>query len=275
MSSLKKNYSFKTNRTIWRIIPAESNLLVIEERDTNSREVFFNVLTLDEGKIILNGFQLEEKYWVGIESVYKDIIFFHKFKKPDLPGHRGIYAFDIQKKKIIWQNDDLLFSFVKDEMVYAYQQTFDGRKYFIIKVFTGEVIREFENDFSDLNRLREDAAMSNFANTFLFPQSYKGEFDNSNFENLINHLTSEFKVEGTVNWLSKEDLVMFNYHEQNSHGTFNNYFKVYNSDKSKYILKETLNAKSKNLVPDSFFVIGNLLFLLIEKNRLVVYEIMQ
>ena len=130
MASLKKNYSFSNKREIWRLIPSESGYLVIEERDMNSKQVYFNCLKTADGEILFRNFQLEEKFWVGIEAVYKDIIFFHKFRKPDMPGHRGIYALDISSKKLIWQNDDLIFLLAKDDKVFAYQSTFEGRQYY-------------------------------------------------------------------------------------------------------------------------------------------------
>ncbi len=95
MASIKKNYSFSNKREIWRLIPSQSGYLVIEERNMKSKEVFFNCLKLDDGKIYFKNFQLDEKFWIGIEAVSKNIIFFHKFRKPDMPGHKGIYAFDI------------------------------------------------------------------------------------------------------------------------------------------------------------------------------------
>lgn len=274
MSSLKKNYTYSTKRNIWRLIPTSSNLLVIEERDTASKEVFFNCITLDKGNIILKNYQLEEKYWAGIEAADGNIIFFHSFKKPNMPAHKGIYAFDVFTKKFIWQNEDLLFYLIKDKMVYAFQQTFEGRKYFVLDALTGKIIREFENGTLDINKLREEAAQSDFANTFLFPKNSNPNLDASIFGKLFEQFTSQIKIEGTINFLTKNDLVMFSYHKQNSDHTFDNCFKVYHIKKSKIILDETLNSKSKNLMPDSFFIVENLLLLLIEKNKLAVYRIM-
>ena len=97
---LKKNYKFDNKRQIWRIIPTNSGKLVIEEREPEKKQVYFHCLTLDSGKKILSNFQLEDNFWVGIETVQDDIIFFHKFAKPDMPKHRGIFAFDLFKKRI-------------------------------------------------------------------------------------------------------------------------------------------------------------------------------
>ena len=275
MAGLKKNYSFTSKRNIWRLIPSESGYLVIEERDMSSREVFFNCLNLNDGKVLFKNFQLEEKHWIGIESVHNNLIFFHKFRKPDMPGHKGIYAFDILNRKMIWQNDDLLFLFAKDDKVYVYQSTFEGRQYYVLDSHTGNIIEEMGSEFSQISKLREEEMRSDFTNTFLYPQPFNDNLESGDVPKSMKGLLTEIKVVGKINWLVLKDLIMFNYHEQNSNGTFNNYFKVFDLLKQKYILNETLNLKAKNLVPESFFVVEDLIFLLVEKTKLVVYRIMQ
>ena len=275
MALLKKNYTFSSKRNIWRLIPAESDLLVIEERDTTTKEVFFNCLTLSEGKPVFKNLQLGEKYWIGIEAVHKNIIYFHKFNRPDLPGHKGIYAFDVFEKKVLWLNDDLQFLFADEDKVYSFQQTFEGRKFFVMDFLTGSLLSELKGDSSELNKLRANVFQSDFLNSFLFPSIHDGILENGEVDKLINQILSEFNVEGNFSVIKHLGLILFSFHTKNSDGTYNNYFRVYDVEKGKYVLKETLNIKSKNLVPDSFFILRNLLFLLIEKNKLVVYRIMQ
>jgi hypothetical protein len=275
MAGLKKNYSFTSKRNIWRLIPSESGYLVIEERDMSSREVFFNCLNLNDGKVLIKNFQLEEKHWIGIESAHDNLIFFHKFRKPDMPGHKGIYTFDILNKKMIWQNDDLLFLFVKDDKVYAYQSTFEGRQYFVLDSPTGNIIEEMGSEFSQISKLREEVKRSDFTNTFLYPQQFNDNLESGDVPKSMKGILTEIKVVGKINWLVLKDLIMFNYHEQNSDGTFKNYFKVFDLLKQKYILNETLNLKAKNLVPESFFIVEDLIFVLVDKTKLVVYRIMQ
>ncbi len=275
MASLKKNYSFSSKRNIWRLIPTSSKFLVIEERDIITKEVFFNCLNLNDGKVFFKNFQLEEKHWIGIESVHNNLIFFHKFQKPDMPVHKGIYTFNILNQKMIWQNDDLLFLFVMDDKVYAYQSTFEGRQYFVLDYDTGNVIEELGNDFSLINKLREELISNDFVSTFLYPEQFNENLDTDDAARLMKGFIAERNIVGKINWLAVKNLIMFNYHEQNSDNTFNNYFKVFDSTKQKYTLNETLNSKNKNLISDSFFIVGELLFLLVEKTKLVVYRIMQ
>src|ERR1035438_10581773 len=104
---LHRNYTFSNNRQIWRIVPGGEGKLVIEERDLSTRAVFFSCIEMRTGKVILDSLQFEEKFWIGIEDVYKDVIFFHRYNRPDRKStrlnssHLGIsYAvFCLKKKK--------------------------------------------------------------------------------------------------------------------------------------------------------------------------------
>ena len=97
---IKKLYSYKSEKQIWRILISGSDKLILETRDLNTKEVFFNCLFIENGKSIFSNLQLDEKCWIGIEDIYKGIIFFHYFPKPDMPHHKGIIAFDITAQKI-------------------------------------------------------------------------------------------------------------------------------------------------------------------------------
>jgi len=275
MAAVKKVYSFTNKRDIWRLIPSESGYLVIEERDAKTREVFFNCLKTTDGKILIKNFQLEEKYWAGIEAVHSDLIFFHKFRKPDMPNHKGIYVLDIPTQKIIWQNDDLVFQLAKDDAVFAFQTGFDGRNYFYLNSKTGEVIKNLGDNFDEVNKLREELMQNDFMKSFSFPAQFINDENDSVTSQLFKSLKEDKNIIRNIDWLKLNNYILFNYHRTNSDHTFNNNFRIFDLAKQKYVLKETVNSNTTKLIPESFFLINNLLFLLIEKSKLVVYRIMQ
>ncbi len=143
---IKKLYKHNNGKQIWRILPTVSNKLVIEERDIESKEVFFSCLDIQSGKNIFKDYQHDEKHWIGIESIYNDIIFFHAYGKPDMPAHKSIIAFDIHTQSVLWQNDNYVFSFVYNDKVYCYQQRFESRVFFALDYITGDVVEELGND---------------------------------------------------------------------------------------------------------------------------------
>jgi len=67
-----------------------------------------------------------------------------------MPHHRGIIAYDIEKKKKIWEDLENTFLFIKNDKVYSFQQNFDGRDFFTLNYTTGEVIEKLGNDSSSI-----------------------------------------------------------------------------------------------------------------------------
>src|ERR1035437_7466944 len=152
--NLYSNYTYSHNKQIWRIIPGSPGKLVIEERDPDTREVFFSCIDLNSGNVLLDNLQFDEKFWVGVEDVYKDVIFFHKYQKPDLPGHADIIAYDINKKEELWRSEKYIFSLLYDDKLYCFRNFFEGKKYYQLDYLTGELLYELDDDFSQIGHLK-------------------------------------------------------------------------------------------------------------------------
>jgi hypothetical protein len=139
---LEKHIEVKSNSQIWRLLINQNDDLLIETRDAEKKEVFFSALQLQSKKNLMSNFQFDEKFWLGIDGFHNNLIFFHSFAKPDLPGHNEIIAFDILNKEIIWHNQQLAFLFVFEDVVYAHQQGFDGKLFFSVDYKSGNVIKQ-------------------------------------------------------------------------------------------------------------------------------------
>jgi hypothetical protein len=271
---LKKNYKFDNGRQIWRIIPTNSGRLVIEEREPEKKQAYFHCLTLDSGKRILNNFQFDDTFWVGVEAVHSDIIYFHKFAKPDMPKHRGIFAYDFMKKDFLWKNPELIFLFLYKDKLYAYREKFAGRSYLAINTNNGEVIEDIGENYEHINNLRNEASMKEAENSYLFPETFEVDSGVDNRANeLVKSLRNDFVVSGKIEYLLKDQLLLMSFHENNSKGSMNNLFKAVDLSTGKYILEEVINKETSLFLTDSFFVKDDLLFLLFGKTRLVVYKI--
>lgn len=272
MAAIKKIYSFTNKKDIWRLVPSESGYLVIEERDIKTKEVFFNCLKTNDGEMVFKNYQFEEKFWIGIEAVYENIIFFHKYRKPDMPGHSGIYAVDVLSQNIIWQNEDLTFLFARNDTVFAYQTMFEGRNYFLLDSLTGKILQDLGSEYQDIKKMREELMQNDFANNFLFPEKLVESENNQDEISIFDHEIKKDIIAGDVYSVKFNNYLMFSFHQQNMDKTFDNFFEVYDILRSKSVIREKINSKLEKLVFDSFFMIGDLLFVLIEKSKLVVYK---
>lgn len=271
---LKKNYSFTNKRQIWRLIPTDTGKLIIEERNTDTKQVYFNCLQIDSGKKIFKNLQLDEKFWIGIEAVYKDVIFFHKFAKPDMPQHLGIIAFDINNQKILWRLPDQSFQLAAKDTVYSYQQLFERKKYFALNFETGEEYDEVTVTDELINKLNDEMYNANEQTGYIFPSAYSALSENNAVTNeYLENYKKENVITGKIDYLLLYSHLLFSFHTVNSNGTLKNHFKAVDLSTGKFILEEVLNKESKLFIPESFFIKDDLLFLLIEKTRLNVYSI--
>jgi hypothetical protein len=274
MAAIKKAYNYSRGRQIWRLLPAVTNKLIIEERDTSTKEVFFNCIDINSGEKIFYDFQLDEKYWTGIETIYNDIIIFHKYASRDMPGHDEIIAFDIYSKKILWQNNEYVFLFISDDKIYCCRNKFEGRDFFSLDYKTGILLESLGDDASRVNKLRENSF--NLVNTggYLFPESYypvPGK--NSETGKYFEQFTTENNTAGKIEFIETDDILFFNSHHVLSGWSLKNIFKAIEISSKKVILDETLNYRTETFIPDCFFIKDRLLFLLIEKIKLKVCSV--
>jgi len=271
---LKKNYIHDNKRQIFRLLPTDTGKLIIEERETDKKQAYFNCLDIDSGRKIFRSLQMDEKFWLGIEAVYKDVIFFHKFGKPDLPQHHGITALDINTQQILWEDEDRSFLFIKDDKVYSYQQKFEDREYFTQDYLSGEITGELGTDSHSINLIREEVIASEDFSGYHFPEAFETNYGlHSAAADILSKLREQHLISGKIEYILIDDLLMFNYHEVNNNNSLNNIFKAVDLSKGKYILEEILNSYTQAFAPDSFVIKNNLLFLLIERTKLGVYKI--
>ncbi len=271
---IKQRYTYSNKRQLWRLLPADSGKLIIEERDVDSKEVYFNCIDIYSGKDIFKNYQLEEKSWIGIEYIYKDIIFFHHYVKPDMPEHTGIIAFDINSKKIIWASNEYVFLFVLNEILYCYKPKFEGRHFYSLNYKTGEIIEDLGDNAGLINDERNTAMNNELFSDYLFPEPFNNTKNiSSEITKIFQNLKNEFVIFGNIEFITKNGLLLFNYHKITDNGNFKNIFNAIDILTGLRIFELVMNNQTKVLMPDSFFVKDNLLFLLKEKNRLVVCSI--
>jgi hypothetical protein len=268
--NITSNYTFANNRQIWRIIPGGEGKLVIEERDPSTREVFFSFIEMETGKVILDSLQFDEKFWIGIEDVYKDVIFFHKYNKPDMPWHSNIIAYDINKKEQLWHSEEYIFSLTYDDKLYCYKNKYEGRIYYCLDYLTGIMITELGDDFSIIAGLKE-LRDNEIYKGYLFPVVLNNS--NGEIEIIFNDIRSNDIITGKIDYLKVNDLLLTSYHRVLNNGKLQNCFKALDINSKKVIFEAILNKEITNFIPDSFFLINDLIFLLKEKEKLFVFLI--
>jgi len=271
---VKKKYTLKNKRTIWRLIPS-GNKLLVEERDEVSKQVYYNCVAIESGKSILKNFQPEDKFWSGIEAFEDDRIYFHKFVKPDMPGHIGVTVYDLNAKKILWRKDNFVFLFLNENKVFTFVQKFESREFFSLDAETGNIVSQYGENAREINSIREkllDEQYEKYKN-YYFPESYTEDKSSPEVKGIIESLKQGEIISGTIDIITYQNLLLLSYHTVKDDGKMNNYFIIIEIDGGKVIFKEVINSDITSYIPDSFFIKDNFLFLIKDKSELIVFSL--
>ena len=260
---IKKLFNYNRRRQIFRLLPTDTDKLIIEERDREKKEAFFSCVNILTGKKVFTDLQFEEKYWIGIKDIYKDVIFFHRFERPDLPNHKGVIAYDIISQTILWENPNNLL-FVNDDNAILIINEFGISKQIVVNYLTGEVQNKvlIQNSNETLEKFN--------------PYTYSNKISKQEFENILHHKfkrkIEKFVIKDDINFIKKDGLDLYSFHKVNNKGKFDNVFYAV-SIEGKIILQETLNKNIDKIEPESFFIKDKLLFLLFGQSGFGVYKI--
>lgn len=270
-----KNYTFSDQYQIWRLLISGSDKLIIELRDTDKKEMFFSCIDIHTGEPVFSKKQLDEPYWIGIEQIHNDVIFFHKFAKPDMPGHREIIAFDIITQEILWTSDQYTFLFIFNDKLYVSTESFEGNKYYTLDYKNGKVIEKLIADSVEIAKLKNIADQSLNYDNYIFPKTFEsgnsGVSENVNI--LINKEANNLDIIGNIEYTEFRGLLLFNMHIKVLDNSLVNKFFVKNLENGEEIFTEILNANVNAFAPDSFFCYKNYVLMLKEKKELLVYKI--
>lgn len=261
---IKKLYSYDKGRQLFRLLPTDTGKLIIEERDRTIKEAFFSCMDIYSGKIIFSDLQFDEKYWIGIEKIYKDVILFHRFERPDLPGHKGIFAFDIKSQTVLWENQSTFLYAADDKLVFM-NFDFGIKNLFAVDYLSGES-ENTEQSISNLVPKKEDYSS----------YIHSKKISRYNFEEKIgadlNKKFSEIVIKDEIHFAAKSEINFFSFHKITENMKYDNIFFAITNDGT-ILLEETLNKGLEKLEPESFFIKDDLLFLLFGSSGFGVYQI--
>lgn len=273
---LKKLYSFSDGNQVWRILLSGSEKFLFETRDTDKKQAYFHSHEIFTGKSIFKNFQPEEKYWIGIEAIHNDIIYFHKFTKPDMPGHKAIIAVDINSQKVLWQNESYAFMFIYDDKVYGFVEKFEGKSYAALDYKSGEIIEDMGNDQTEISRIKNLADEASDYSDYLFPEIFNGKFEiRSGVVSAIENEANNIEITGNIEYTIYEKMLLMNFHSKAKADKLQNIFVAVDLDTGEKIFSEILNSNVNAVAPDSFFVFKNILVLLQEKKNILIYKLVE
>jgi hypothetical protein len=93
------------------------------------------------GAVRWEGRQFGDQWWTGIEGTYEGVLLLHGYMHPDMPGHRGITAVDIETGEPLWANAGVAFAGAGDGVVLGARNGTTGTELVELNLRTGAIRR--------------------------------------------------------------------------------------------------------------------------------------
>lgn len=267
----KPYYSYKSEKQIWRLLLSDNSKLLIEERGGDKKDVFFNLIDVESKSSLLESWQLEETQWVGVDLITDDYIFFHRYVKPDLPHHIGIILYSISEKKVVWQDENRVFEFFDDNVIYCSSRGTYEKLHFALKIDEGKIVEDTEIDLGTFNVIRAEKNNRDFSG-YLFPDVR--DISDPGVEKVLKiNKVGTLNIAGNIEVIAFRQYWIISYHTKKTDDLYKCQLVIFDTDKEKKIVEEELGDNLKTLFFDSFFIRGNFLFVLKGKKEIVIYDL--
>lgn len=144
--SLKPRRIYTVRGILWRIAVDGAGRFIGEDRDLAQRNVRFFCVDGRTGKVLWESLRGDEDWWTGIEAIHGDVLLLHGFGTPDLPGHRGITAFNIPDGRRLWSVPEATYRGFAEARILASLDSNYGEEVITIDPATGEVLRRGDDE---------------------------------------------------------------------------------------------------------------------------------
>lgn len=262
-------FYFPFKRLVWKLLIDESSsVLVAELRDEENREVNFAAIDLIHKKLSWSSLPIKEKWWLGLEALQNGLVLLHGYKDIQNPEHQGLYMFDVQAGKPLWEKSVYTFVRFWEGSVLVYDPQIPDRQYMKLSPKEGNIVGEMnEEEVLQMLSKKPREERFNIANSHHYTP------ENKYFEKIsgfIEAFTGK-KPEGALDYLEYQRKIIASFYLKEGEKTVN-YLLVVNED-GRVMYLEQIGSEVKGIGLDTFFLYKDLLIFVKNKEELVIFEI--
>jgi hypothetical protein len=267
---IEPDWVFSTSGVLWRLMMSQDKYLIGEDRNLDLKIVTFFCLDQKTGKVLWKGKELEEKWWIGLESIQNNVLFLHGYAAPDMPNHKKIIALDIQTGKLLWRNDDIGYLCFSGDSIFVSKDLLDKRIYYEVNPNDGHIIRETSP--TEINRISGKA--SDGENDLrIFPEVIDPCYNhNEELGNIIKKVIIDKKNIQMIEYIKMPAVFIITYYQ--SVGTipnspeFNQEIVIVNRNTVRVRYQNRMNSNVKAPHPETYFSIGDYVYYIKERKTL-------
>jgi hypothetical protein len=277
---IKPEWVFNQNGNLWRFVFGGKEFIAGETRDLEEKKLYLFTFDVQTGKEFLKNFLFEDgNYWISIEGATTEILYLHRFEKPELPYHKNIIAIDIRTGNRLWENEDYQYYFSTEDKLFGIKQKFEKAELVEIDVTDGRVIREIsEEEYAEILEMKRKSDDDLYTEFYNYPKSVSQHPPDEIAGEIICKTVTN--AEGEIEYIIKDGKLFFNYYKPADIDTrditrkyYKNIFCIYDVLSGEKQYEDILNERSSFNVPDNFFCKDNFLYYLREKKDIVAIKL--
>ena len=154
--SLTPRWSYACEGILWRMLFSKRGRLLGEARNPETKRATFFCLNERDGEPFWKDKSFAEPWWIGIEDITDDFIFFHTFIKPDMPQHAGVIACSVSDGGELWKESRYTFIHAENDKVYVSKEGFEDIRYYALENESGKILEDLGNDAGIINHFRSE-----------------------------------------------------------------------------------------------------------------------
>jgi hypothetical protein len=276
----KPAWSYGVKGEIWRIHSSAAGTLVGEERRIDEKKALFFCLDREDGEELWRKESPGDNWWIGIEAVYGDTVFFHGFTSPDLPQHRGIIAVDTLTGKKLWEDKQLAWLGAGKDVVLGSAQTPGGQVFAELDRRSGLLRRKVdEAELPALKQAWRDWVANEQEELFPVPFDQLAAGQPEVASMIRNHCDVGY-IPGSIEVAATNDFVILDYHVASTGGTawetpFTSTLMVIERATGEIFHSDTIVRKGRTIIPELFFVRQDMLYYIRERRTLIAVRLAQ
>ncbi|MBR9976910.1 MAG: DUF4905 domain-containing protein [Bacteroidetes bacterium] len=242
---------------LWSVKFSGDGRILGEVRDLEARQANYFCCDEHDGHLWWSGLHAEHAWWVGIEDIDAGRFYLHGFRKPDMPQHLGIYAYNLDSAAPLWRNEQYAFLFAFDGEVYASQDRFDGRHVVHLSPEDGSVVEELGTDNERVHAMRMELNTRDPFAGYRYPEHFdQAHSAYAMLREQVHSVVDPASVRGQLDVLCENDLLLLSWHETTKEeGTLlQQVFHAMNLRDDRTLFRDTIVESARAPAIDSFFI---------------------
>jgi len=237
---------------IWKLYSDPfSDLVLLEERNEESREVLFYVYNVNDfSKTKVVPYE-KESWWIGVHDFQYGICIFHLYQDGIEPVPQGVLVYDLINKEVLFESEELRFKSRDKNILHFVDDGHDDKE-----------IDLFEFSKNRWSKLQHEVIIPRYYNE-----------DSKHYQTLITFFTShcDIKPIGAIEYLEFADRIILSVNRFVHNKLENILFIVTDSGDIEY--QAELTTESKGIGMGTFFLLDDFLWFVQNKNKLRVLQL--